>query len=572
MESNPLPDRRQRMAATAGPMDALGSKGTHSQCRRDIKGLRRMPCNQRTRTSPRWMRRMWTAHTPCFRALLLVILSPGIALTAQKHASVEGTPGPPLPSMPNAESPVTLRAVNDPVTGLASFSFAGSEVAPVLHARPGSVLRIDYMDAMSTHSKEMCVDGPCTNMTNLHFHGLHVSPEFPQDDVISMMAEPGQSLHYEVDIPVDQPPGLYWYHTHPHGESYQQVLDGMSGALIVDGIERYAPEVRSLRQQVLVLRDAVLKPGDAVSMEERVRVEVSNAACGAEPEKLARLLTVNGVLRPTIGIRPGEKQFWRIVNASPDLYADLQLNSRKMKVIALDGMPLAFHDPRRHSERMAHLLLAPGGRVEAIVTGPARGAHATLRSRCVRTGPDGDPNPAMVLADLADLADRSDAPGNGETPPLVDAPGAAVYRPLAGSKLTSLERGETEFSVIFTEDKQGFYINGQKYAPDAKPMVTALVGDYHHWSVVNRTHEVHPFHIHQVHFLAYAKDGVRLHPAEWLDTVDVSPGSTVDMIMDFTDPIISGISVFHCHLLQHEDKGMMAKILFVNPAPNTQPE
>ena len=97
------------------------------------------------------------------------------------------------------------------------------------------------------------------NMTNLHFHGLHVSPDAPQDDVITMMAMPGQLLHYIVNIPLDQPPGLYWYHTHPHGESYQQDLDGMSGAIVIDGMERYVPEVQHLRERILVLRDRVLE-------------------------------------------------------------------------------------------------------------------------------------------------------------------------------------------------------------------------------------------------------------------------------------------------------------------------
>ena len=90
--------------------------------------------------------------------------------------------------------------------------------------------KLEYVNQMSTSSSELCVDGPCMNMTNLHFHGLHVSPRAPGDDVLTMMAMPGESLHYTVDIPADQPPGLYWYHTHPHGESYQQDLDGMSGA------------------------------------------------------------------------------------------------------------------------------------------------------------------------------------------------------------------------------------------------------------------------------------------------------------------------------------------------------
>jgi FtsP/CotA-like multicopper oxidase with cupredoxin domain len=93
-------------------------------------------------------------------------------------------------------------------------------------------------------------------------------------------------------------------------------------------------------------------------------------------------------------------------------------------------------------------------------------------------------------------------------------------------------------------------------------MTTVAVGTYQHWRVVNDTHELHPFHIHQVHFLVYALNGVREEQPEWLDTVNIPVGSSVDLVMDFTDPIIRGMSLFHCHLIQHEDKGMMAKILF----------
>lgn len=88
------------------------------------------------------------------------------------------------------------------------------------------------------------------------------------------------------------------------------------------------------------------------------------------------------------------------------------------------------------------------------------------------------------------------------------------------------------------------------------------VGGYHYWRVLNRTQKVHPFHIHQVHFLFYAKNGERRRQPDWLDTVDVPVGGSVDLIMDFSDPIIRGMSVFHCHLLSHGDKGMMAKVLF----------
>jgi len=111
-------------------------------------------------------------------------------------------------------------------------------------------------------------------------------------------------------------------------------------------------------------------------------------------------------------------------------------------------------------------------------------------------------------------------------------------------------------------DKNGFYINGKKFSMHDDPMLRVRVGSMQHWRIVNSTSEVHPFHIHQIHFLAYAENGIQSDSPEWLDTVNVPYGGTVDLIMDFTDPIIRGVSLFHCHLLSHEDKGMMAKILF----------
>jgi suppressor of ftsI len=458
---------------------------------------------------------------------------------------------------PETRSPVSLKAINDPETGKAAFSFNGREDPPVVRANPGEDLHLTYTNAMSTHSQELCVHGPCMNMTNLHFHGLHVSPDAPQDDVISMMAMPGQSLHYTVDIPLNQPPGLYWYHTHPHGESYQQDLDGMSGAIVIDGMEHYVPEVRHLRERILVLRDRVLEGNDPASQELRRSVEIPAKGCSASNDLPKRLFTVNGALRPKIAIAPGERQFWRIVNASPDLYADLQVDTEQLEIVALDGMPLSFHDPKRRVELRDHLLVPPAGRVEAIVTGPSSGAQAALRTRCYDTGPDGDPNPAMVLADMVDAPQPRQ--GNHATPTDLPAP---VYKPVPPQLIARTEKSAPDFVVTFTEDKNGFYINGRKYGPSDPPMTSVSIGGFNHWRLVNHTHEVHPFHIHQVHFLAYAKNGTRLSRPEWLDTVEVPVEGNADLMMDFTDPIIRGVSLFHCHLLSHEDKGMMAKILF----------
>ena len=128
--------------------------------------------------------------------------------------------------------------------------------------------------------------------------------------------------------------------------------------------------------------------------------------------------------------------------------------------------------------------------------------------------------------------------------------------------LEKVKATDPHFVMVFSEDKNGFYINGRKYTPDAEPMVRATVGQYQHWRVVNATHEIHPMHMHQVHFLPFLDNGRALAAEEWLDTVNVPADGSVDVIMDFTDPVIRGMSVFHCHLLNHEDKGMMAKILF----------
>jgi suppressor of ftsI len=463
-----------------------------------------------------------------------------------------------LPDPPQVVNSFELQAINDPATGKGAFLFEGHEVPPVVRAVPGGVIRVEYANQMSRHSSEVCVDGPCMNMTNLHFHGLHVSPDAPGDDVLTTMAMPGESLHYTVDIPANQPPGLYWYHTHPHGESYQQTLDGMSGAIVIDGMDRYFPEIKNMKEKILILRDAELKQGDPSSALLTGAVELAPYGCGAATGKATRVFTVNGVVRPKIAIAYKEKQFWRIVNASPDLYADLEVDSESMTVVALDGMPLTYHDPKRHPEELRHVLLAPAGRAEVIVKGPMPDRATSLRSLCVNTGADGDPNSAMVLADL-DTNPEEAVPTQFLHAEPYDK---AIYRPLPNHVRNRLKRSAPDFTVKFSEDKNGFYINDRKFSPDAEPMTRVKVGTYAHWRVTNATNEIHPFHIHQVYFLVYGRAGVPLPRPEWMDTVNLAPKESLDLIMDFTDPIIRGLSVFHCHLLSHEDKGMMAKIRF----------
>ena len=439
--------------------------------------------------------------------------------------------------------------------GRDAFVYQGKSIAPVIRVSPGDTLKIDYVNDLPVHSKESCAVAACMDMTNLHFHGLAISPQAPQDNVIDMLAMPGQTLHYVVEIPADHPPGLFWYHTHPHGESHRQALDGMSGAIVIEGMDRYVPELRNLREQVLVVRgESIEGAPDAAALLHRV--EAQHPTCGSEPDEVDRIFTVNDEVRPVIRINPGERQFWRIVNASADRYMDLQLDGQKLEIVAMDGMPLAYHDPKHPVKIVEHALVPPAGRLEAIVTGPT--ARAALRTRCVDTGPDGDPNPAMVLADIR----------AGSSVPIAKQETHRDVRPAEYKQidLRAFETSQPDFVVSFTEDKKGFYINAQKYAPDSAPMTRARVGSYQHWRVLNQTRELHPMHIHQTHFLAYAENGVPVEQPVWLDTVNVPTGGSIDVVMDFTNPVIKGMSLFHCHLLNHEDKGMMAKILFEGPS------
>jgi suppressor of ftsI len=490
----------------------------------------------------------------CANILLLIALQ--IFLATVGWGQTVSMPEAPQVRAKNHVVSLTLRAVNE--NGRDAFAFDGVKVAPVIHASPGDVLRITYINDLPARSPETCAVNPCMDMTNLHFHGLTVSPNSPQDDVLGMLAMPGQTLHYSVKIPRDHAPGLFWYHTHPHGESHRQVLDGMSGAIVIEGMERYVPKVGRLRERVIVVRGRSIEH-EPNAAELKRRVEVSPKKCGGEAETVDEIFTVNGAVRPRIEIAPKERQFWRIVNASADRYLDLQLDEQKFEIVALDGMPLGYHQPEGPTRTANHLLLAPAGRLEAIVTAPPDGTHAALRTLCVDAGPDGDPHPEMVLADL--VRPSSGRPSSNPPPNhlhgLDDRP--PIYKPI---DVESLKKTAPDFIVTFTEDKNGFYINGRKFAPDANPITTARVGTYQHWRIVNNTGELHPFHTHQVHFLAYAENSVPVAYPAWLDTVNIPYRCTVDVILDFTDPVIKGMSVFHCHLLNHEDKGMMAKILF----------
>src|SRR6202795_1731504 len=241
---------------------------------------------------------LWKFSIPRFASVPRIAAAAIAVVAAAGFCSLELTgkpPGrilnPPEPHPKNHTLFLTLHAAiaSD---GKNSFYFDGQPNAPTLRLSPGDQLKIAYINDLPNKAKESCAITPCMDMTNLHFHGLTVSPDAPQDDVLDMMAKPGQSLHYTVQIPKNHPPGLYWYHTHPHGESHRQVLDGMSGAIVIEGIESYFPALAGLPERVLVVRGRSVGK-DAQSAELKQRVDLSSEVCGGEHEPPEEVMTVN---------------------------------------------------------------------------------------------------------------------------------------------------------------------------------------------------------------------------------------------------------------------------------------
>jgi FtsP/CotA-like multicopper oxidase with cupredoxin domain len=452
---------------------------------------------------------------------------------------------------------------------------------------------------------------PCTSgamnasATNLHFHGLSIAARCHQDEVLRTSVQPGDPpFEYRFRIPPDQPPGLYWYHPHIHGHANAQVLGGASGALIVEGLERAIPELAGLAQQVLVIRDQpLLNPDASPSSAEPVVPrpildsdgDVANNNTGYG--RPARDLSVNFVPVPypdyppaRIFMQPRERQLWRVLNASAITYLHLTLlydkRPQALGIVAIDGVPVNFGDASApHVKTVDHYSVPPGSRVEFIVEGPAPGVAGLLITRMVDTGQDGENVPNRPLAAVT-------ADAQARVPrlkmPLVSTPLPPPARPWLGSVEPSRVR-----KLYFSEQRKdpadpqspiAFFItvDGAKPAvfdPAAStPDIVVKQGDVEDWIIENRSLELHAFHIHQLHFQLREWFGYEVDEPFLRDTVSVpyfdnhmTAYPSVRLRMDFRDPNTVGTFLFHCHLLEHEDGGMMGTIR-VDPADPAVPE
>jgi FtsP/CotA-like multicopper oxidase with cupredoxin domain len=458
---------------------------------------------------------------------------------------------------------------------------AGPVEAPTLRLNPGDQLVLNLTNRLSylpppppARSPAMAAmanmpgmtNNPCSGgtmsatSTNIHFHGLNIPPVCHQDEIITTDIEnTDPAFQYKFTVPTNDAPGMYWYHPHLHGEATLQVNGGAAGALIVGGIEKTAPQVGGLPERVFVIRQQFTDPNSWIAGPNQLTLNYQPAASPSSPS-------------PIIQMQPGAQEFWRVANATSQAFLTLAVlfgkTAQQVQIIALDGIPVTT------PYEVTSIVLPPAGRAEFVVTGPAAGQAASFYQTGFNTGPIGNPNPTQELAVIQATTSAK------EPPALPAAPAKATAAPKRFAGLAGLTP-TTQRKIYFAEATNGsngpteFFItvDGQTpkvFAMSDPPAITTTVGAVEDWTVENRTGETHAFHIHQIHFLFMAISGVAQADPELRDTVVVpawsgsGPYPTVTLRMDFRDPEIAGTFVFHCHVLDHEDAGMMAKIQ-VNP-------
>ena len=486
--------------------------------------------------------------------------------------------------------------------------------SPNLRVNPGDLVIIHLKNSLKDlsksgagaahiHAHHASSEDPCSSgimsavSTNLHFHGLTIPPVCHQDDVMKTSVQPGDApFEYRFRIPDDEPPGLYWYHPHIHGFSKDQLLGGASGALIVEGIERAKKSVAGLPERVFIIRDQdLVNPNASPSKSEplvpkfMIDRDGDSANNGTGFGKPAKDLSINYVPVPypdyppaTIAMKPGERQLWRVLNASAITYLNFQVlftrTPQPLQLVAMDGVPIDHNDPRVETQNVqTHFAIPPGSRVEFIVTGPAEGQQALFVTRTVDTGPGGENDTNRMLARIVASKDapepRSILQSSPEPLPppaqtwIGDVPPVRVRRLYFSEKLTDPNDPTSAVEFYLTVDGQEpkmFDMNSET------PDIIAEQGTVEDWIIENRSSELHAFHIHQLHFLLLDYSGKQANEDFVRDTVNVPyyNGHTlafpsVRVRMDFRDPNTVGIFPYHCHLLEHEDKGMMGSIRVV---------
>ncbi|GAA1751475.1 multicopper oxidase family protein [Kocuria aegyptia] len=412
-------------------------------------------------------------------------------------------------------------------------AFNGSLPGPTLRVRPGDTIRVAMTNAL---------EAP----TNLHVHGLHVSPRANGDNPFVSIG-PGESFDYEFVLPGDHPPGTYWYHPHHHGHVADQLAAGLYGALVVEDPD----PVPVARERVLVVSDLTLD--DSGHLAE---VSPPEQMMGREGETVL----VNGQVRPEATAAPGERELWRVVNACPSRYLRLTLDGQTVR--------LSGRDVGRLTEpvELTEVTLAPGNRVELLVD--TREGTSTLTAASVDRGsmdgmmggamPGDGPgnNEPIDLLTLEVTGDRAADPG-----PVPPGPALRDLReePVEARRTLDFAMGMGGMGGMMGSRRgpgqmMSFTIDGQQFDPDRTDQ-QVRVGTVEEWTLTNSSPMDHPMHLHVWPMQVVADGGRDVAAPRWQDVVNIPAFGEVTVRVAFDD--FAGRTVYHCHILDHEDLGMM---------------
>ncbi|MBE9044239.1 multicopper oxidase family protein [Pleurocapsales cyanobacterium LEGE 10410] len=408
------------------------------------------------------------------------------------------------------------------------LTYNGQIPAPRLEAKPGDRVRLHFTNNLN-------------QPTNIHYHGLHI-PITGNADNVFLKIEPGQKLIYDFQIPVNHPSGTFWYHPHLHGLVAEQLFGGLAGLFVVRGELDETPELKAAQEEFLVLQDFAL--------DNRGR-RSDSAHMSLMMGREGNVIMVNGRTNPLLELSDSGLLRLRILNASPSRFYRLALEDHAFYQIATDGNTL--NEPIEINE----LLLTPGQRADVLVKRDKQSGQYRLLNLPYDRG-----NMGMMSGRGMMGRDNRDRPMVLATINYKSAV-SSLALPVSLASISALPEPQI---VRYFELNHGmspavgmaFLINGESYQGDRLDTQVKL-NAIEDWELINTGVMDHPFHVHGNAFQVISRNGQAESLPAWRDTVLVKRGETVRIRISFND--FAGKTVYHCHILDHEDLGMMGNLM-----------
>lgn len=410
------------------------------------------------------------------------------------------------------------------------MTYNGFFPGPTITVKKNDIVRINFTNSLP-YTTQTNLLGYQRNITNLHTHGWHVSPEPPADFVMYELKS-GQTYKHQYDLARQGAGSFNLYHPHKHGVAAEQYWAGLVGCLLT---EDELPVFQGMDTKIMVLKDIALS-----GSEPAPHAMMSDYMHG----KSGSTVMVNGLVNPVVSVRPTEVQRWRLLNASNVRHYLLSLEGHTLYLVGTDGHLLDKPYPR------SQILLAPGERVEVLV----KASSTTKDYKLLSLPYSWRGNMASEQVTLLTLRVTGTSSGDfvRQLPSAINPEAGRIDPdsvPIAG-----------EYTLALSMDMGNGYINGQDFDIDPY-VIMSEVGTYEIWTVTNQSGMDHPFHQHVNPAQILATSGApssypdyAAMPA-WKDTVLIPKWGSVRMLVPVMD--YEGMAMFHCHILEHEDIGMM---------------